>query len=81
MKGTFQWDSKEQGLILGAYGYGFIVPQVLASVLAERYGGKWLYGLGMTLGCLMTLFNPLAAYRGGVPIMVLVRVIQGLFQV
>ncbi len=40
--GKFTWDQKTQGLILGAFFYGYIVMQVPGGWLARRFGGVLL---------------------------------------
>ena len=37
----FDWDSKEQGLILGGFAIGYVLTQYMGAFLAERYGGKF----------------------------------------
>jgi fucose permease len=38
----FDWDSQEQGMILGASFYGFFVYMLPGGLLAEKYGGRWV---------------------------------------
>ena len=47
--GEFYWDSVQQGYILGGFSYGYVCTQLLGGILAERYGGKWVIGLGTFL--------------------------------
>lgn len=35
----FDWNSKEQGLILSSYFYGYVCSQILGGIMASRYGG------------------------------------------
>jgi len=35
--GDFNWDSEEQGLILGAFFYGYIATQIPGGILAEKH--------------------------------------------
>lgn len=76
----FNWDPQEQGLILGAFFYGYIFTQIPGGMLAERYGGKWVYGCGALLTGIFTLFTPLAAKNGKIPLFIL-RFFEGLFEV
>ncbi|XP_076438776.1 sialin-like [Babylonia areolata] len=78
--GEFQWDEETQGLILGAFYYGYIVTQVPAGWLAERTGAKRLLALGCLLTSVLTLLTPAAARFGGTSFLVAVRVMQGLGQ-
>ena len=33
-------------MILGAFFYGYVITQIPGGYLAEKFGGKWLFGLG-----------------------------------
>ena len=75
--GDFDWNSKEQGLILGSFFYGYVVTQIPGGFLAEKYGGKWFYGIGTLCTAILTLLTPLAA-KVGVWCFVLCRILEGL---
>uniref|UniRef100_A0A8C4Q3B3 Solute carrier family 17 member 5 n=1 Tax=Eptatretus burgeri TaxID=7764 RepID=A0A8C4Q3B3_EPTBU len=66
-----------QGWILGAFFYGYIVTQIPGGYLADRYGGKLLFGFGITCTWLFTLLTPIAAEMG-VFYLILVRFVEGL---
>ncbi len=76
-QGGFNWDSQDQGMILGSFFYGYTIIQVPAGILAEHYGGKWIFGLGVLFTSLFTLLTPLAA-RADVGWLVTVRMLEGL---
>ena len=78
--GTFQWDSIEQGLVLGCYFYGYIVSNIPGAWLARRFGFKWVMGISHAVGSIITLLMPVAAYAS-FELLVTMRVILGLFQV
>ncbi|XP_049792910.1 vesicular glutamate transporter 1-like isoform X1 [Schistocerca nitens] len=75
----FPWDSEMQGLVLGSFFYGYIVTQLPGGWLATRIGGKRLFGLGLAATSFITLLTPALA-RGSVYLLVLGRVIEGLFE-
>jgi len=75
--GPFNWDSEEQGLILGAFFYGYVLTQVPGGRLAELWGGKWLYGTGVLITSILTLLTPAAA-NAGVGMFTAVRILEGL---
>ena len=77
---VFNWDAEQQGIILGAFFYGYIITQVPGGYLAEKYGGKWLFGLGVLVTAILTLFTPVAA-NAGVSTFIAVRVLMGLGEV
>jgi len=74
--GVFIWDKTMQGHLLGAFFYGYLAAQIPAGWLAERYSGKWVMFIFISLFTLTTLLTPLAAKLSWVLLFVL-RVIAG----
>lgn len=75
----FKWNSKDQGIILSSFFYGYIFTQIPGGYLAARFGGKNLYGGGILMTALFTLLTPLAA-RGNMYMLIAIRVLEGLFE-
>ena len=48
--------------------------------MAERYGGRWVFGIGIVMTAVFTLFTPLAAYWH-IGALIAVRVAEGIFEV
>ncbi|GLH15175.1 Uncharacterized protein GBIM_19549 [Gryllus bimaculatus] len=46
------------GLVLAAFFWGYAAGQLPGGLLAERYGGKLVFGLGVFLTALLTLVSP-----------------------
>ena len=76
----FDWNSKEQGVVLGAFFYGFITTQILGGIVAPIIGAARLLGLAIFASGVLTLMTPTVAYYGVVPL-VIVRVLLGICQV
>jgi ACS family sodium-dependent inorganic phosphate cotransporter-like MFS transporter 5 len=57
----YRWTAEEQGWILSAFFYGYIVTQIPGGYLATRYSGKHIYGLGIFLTSALTLLTPLVS--------------------
>lgn len=76
----FAWNSKEQGLLLSSFFYGYIVTQLPGGWLSPKFGGAKLYGLGILTTAVLTLLTPVIAYAGLGPL-VAVRIIEGVFEV
>uniref|UniRef100_T1IXH3 Sialin n=1 Tax=Strigamia maritima TaxID=126957 RepID=T1IXH3_STRMM len=76
-KQEFNWDTKLQGTILGAFFYGYIVTQIPGGWMATYFGGKIIFGIGVMLTALLTLLTPFAA-RLSVYALIAVRVLEGL---
>ncbi|XP_023217902.1 sialin-like [Centruroides sculpturatus] len=78
-EGKFLWSPSIQGVILGAFYYGYICTPLLGGRLSEIVGAKWLLGTGILCTSILTLVTPLVAHWGIVA-MVIVRVLIGLGQ-
>ncbi|XP_034189033.1 major facilitator superfamily transporter 10 isoform X1 [Osmia lignaria lignaria] len=74
--GEFNWDERTQGVILGAFFLGYVITNVPGGRMAEKFGGKLIFGLGVFLTAVLTVISPFAAYAGLVPFLA-VRVAEG----
>jgi ACS family sodium-dependent inorganic phosphate cotransporter len=54
------YDPAARGLILSAFFWGYLWPQLLGGWLADRFGGKRVLGAGVALWSLATFFTPAA---------------------
>ncbi|KAG8185457.1 hypothetical protein JTE90_022388 [Oedothorax gibbosus] len=75
-EGDYLWSPSIQGVVLGAYFYGYVCTQVIGGRMSEVVGGKWVIGLSILIGSLLTFITPIAADIGVVAI-VIVRAIMG----
>ncbi|XP_055373403.1 sialin-like [Condylostylus longicornis] len=75
----FNWNSKEKGLILSSFFYGYILTQFLGGFLATKIGGNHIYGVGIGTTSILTLLTPLAA-KHSVEMLIAVRIIEGIFE-
>ncbi|XP_015838353.2 putative inorganic phosphate cotransporter [Tribolium castaneum] len=75
--GEFAWDEAKQGIVLGSFFYGYVLTQVPGGRLAELFGGKLVYGVGVLVTAVFTLLSPIAA-RINFPLFILVRVLEGM---
>ncbi|XP_064637290.1 sialin-like isoform X2 [Lineus longissimus] len=74
--GEFSWDAETQGIILGAFFYGYCVTQILGGWLADRFGAKHVIGSGLLITAVLTLLTPTAA-RIDKNLLIAVRVAEG----
>ena len=79
--GTFEWDEYTQGLILSSFFWGYVVTHLPGGMLAEKFGGKYILGLGILSTAVFTLLTPLAATYGGAGWLIAVRILEGLGEV
>jgi len=75
--GIYNWDKNEQGFILSSFFYGYLFTQLPGGFLASKYGGKWVFGIGILCTSLLTLVTPLAA-GWGFKYLIAVRILEGL---
>uniref|UniRef100_A0A6M2DW71 Putative permease of the major facilitator superfamily protein n=1 Tax=Xenopsylla cheopis TaxID=163159 RepID=A0A6M2DW71_XENCH len=75
-EGEFDWDEATQGVILGSFFYGYVLTQIPGGRLAEVFGGKLIYGLGVFITALFTLLTPVAA-RINYWLLLVVRILEG----
>ncbi|XP_070969973.1 sialin-like [Oncorhynchus clarkii lewisi] len=60
----YSWDSPTQGLLLGAFFFGYLVTQIPGGYLAGHFGGSIFLGGGVLGTAALTLLTPLAAQQG-----------------
>jgi MFS family permease len=77
----YQWDNTIKGNLLASFFWGYIVTQIPAGQLAQKYGPKILLTIAMFLSSLFTILMPVAVEVGGWGLLCGTRVIQGLAQV
>uniref|UniRef100_A0A224XBP6 Putative inorganic phosphate cotransporter n=1 Tax=Panstrongylus lignarius TaxID=156445 RepID=A0A224XBP6_9HEMI len=78
--GEFQWSESTQGLILSSFFWGYVITQVPGGILADKFGGKLILGIGLAVSSIGTIITPLVARLGGSPGFITVRVLMGLGQ-
>lgn len=79
-EGEFNWSAQQQGLLLGAFFYGFIVTLVPGGYLSEKFGPKWVIFASISGGILCTFLSPVTARKGGFGPFMALKITQGLFQ-
>jgi len=75
--GDFEWTQTEQSWILSSFFYGYAFSQPFAGLIAGRYGGKWVFGLGNFITAVGTLLSPVIANLSK-ELFIVIRVIEGL---
>ncbi len=58
-----------------------MITQIPGGILAEKYGGKFIFGVGVFLTDVFCLVTPLAARQGGPVAVIVVRILTGLAEV
>ncbi|XP_030370470.1 sialin [Scaptodrosophila lebanonensis] len=75
----FPWDSKQKGLILSSFFYGYILTQFLGGYIGTKIGGNIVFGTGIGTTAILTLLTPLAA-KHSLEMFLAVRIIEGVFE-
>ena len=58
------WSPTIQGAVMSAFFLGYVTLQIPAGYLSDRFGGKWVLGLGVLFWSLFTLLTPASALLG-----------------
>ena len=58
------WSPTVQGAVMYAFFLGYVTLQIPAGYLSDRFGGKWVLGLGVLFWSLFTLLTPASAALG-----------------
>ncbi|XP_069700128.1 sialin [Periplaneta americana] len=59
--GPFKWDESLQGLILSSYYWGYLISQLPAARISEKFSAKWVLFTAVVLNIISTLLTPVAA--------------------
>ena len=77
----YQWDTTIKGNLLASFFWGYVITQIPAGQLAQRFGPKILLTGALFFGSVFTVLMPVAAEVGDWGLLCGTRVIQGLAQV
>ena len=76
MANQYHWTKPQEGIVLGSFFYGYITTQVLGGWLSTKFGGKWVFGVGVLVTAVLTIATPWVAHN--LPLLVVVRVLEGI---
>ena len=74
------WSKETQGIILGAFFWGYLITQIPGGWLSEKLGGKAVLGWCMLLCAISTLLVPVGAHASSY-VLVFLRIVAGIGQV
>ncbi|TRY68438.1 hypothetical protein TCAL_01361 [Tigriopus californicus] len=77
--GPFIWDDKAQGNLLAAFYWGYVLLQIPGGRISEKFGGKWVFSIGILGTSLLTILTPFAA-KFDYSLFMFVRILEGLFE-
>ncbi|XP_054758596.2 sialin-like isoform X1 [Lytechinus pictus] len=64
--GEFFWNTHTQELLLAGFFYGYLCTQIPGGWMSDRFGMKWVLGLGILLSSVSSILGPWAARMGPV---------------
>lgn len=76
----FHWDQTEQGHILGAFFYGYILFQIPGARMAESVGAKWIIMAASAGSAVISLAFPLSTQLNSIYLLMMLRFVMGLCQ-
>jgi ACS family sodium-dependent inorganic phosphate cotransporter len=60
----YQWSEQLQGVILGAFYWGYCILHVPGAILSAKYGGKYTLSIGILSTAILTLLTPITIQYG-----------------
>ncbi|KFB38667.1 hypothetical protein ZHAS_00006061 [Anopheles sinensis] len=76
----FKWDERIKSRILSSFFWGYVVTQIPAGQMAQRFGPKILLMFSIGVCALLAVLTPLCAHVGGATAVMGLRILQGLSQ-
>lgn len=76
----FDWSQDMQGMILSSFYIGSFITHIPGGLLAEKIGGKYVFGGALFFSSVCSLITPMAVNLFGATALIVLRVVMGLFQ-
>lgn len=74
----YDWSPSDQGIVLGAFFYSYVIMLIPTARLAEIFGAKWIIAFGIFGSALINLITPVVAHS--LIMLTMLRVVLGLVQ-
>ncbi|KAJ8959237.1 hypothetical protein NQ318_022500 [Aromia moschata] len=76
----YPWTSRQEGLILSSFYWGYVITHIPGGIIAEKFGGKHSLGLGILCTAIFTFITPFVIHStdGNWVWVVVIRVMEGL---
>ncbi|KAG1677774.1 Vesicular glutamate transporter 2.1 [Nymphon striatum] len=79
-KQEFDWNTREQGILLSAFFWGYVPSQLLGALLTLKYGGKMIIGMSILIPSFLSFVMPMCIDFGGFYLVIIIRILQGVFE-
>lgn len=76
----FNWSLQEQGILLSSFFWGYSTSQLPGALLAFKFGGKNMFGIGILAQAILAICLPCISYFGGFYLLLAIRILQGVFE-
>ena len=76
-RAEFDWSKSTKSSLLSSFFYGYAITQIPGGWLADRFGGRRVYGTALAISGIATLLMPVGA-RTNIIILYVLRIIVGL---
>ncbi|XP_070490732.1 putative inorganic phosphate cotransporter [Chironomus tepperi] len=73
----YVWSEQLQGVILGAFYWGYTILHIPGAILAAKYGGKYTLSIGILSTAILTLLTPITIEYGGAYWLIALRILEG----
>lgn len=55
---VYNWSQEQQGIILSSFFWGYFITQIPGGIFSQRYGGKYVFMLGIMFSAVCSLLTP-----------------------
>lgn len=76
-----QWNESTRSTILSSFFWGYLITQIYAGQMAQKYGAKYFLVAALGISGVLTIITPATAIHGGAVGMCVNRMVQGMAQV
>ncbi|GJQ72220.1 hypothetical protein Trydic_g3311 [Trypoxylus dichotomus] len=78
--GVIEWTNHEQNLVLGAFYPGYLIGHIPTGILADKYGARYVFSIGMGVSTALCLITPIVVVNTPYWVTIILRNVMGLGQ-
>ncbi|XP_031630362.1 putative inorganic phosphate cotransporter [Contarinia nasturtii] len=75
---VYNWSQEQQGIILSSFFWGYLTTQLLGGILSQRYGGKYVFAMGILFSAFCSLLTPFVVRSAEATGLIVLRLFGGL---
>ncbi|KAG5675847.1 hypothetical protein PVAND_005717 [Polypedilum vanderplanki] len=73
----YMWSEQLQGVILGAFFWGYTILHIPGAIISQKFGGKHALSIGILSTAIFTLLTPITIKYGGANWLIALRILEG----